>query len=61
MTSPSQVFFDRMAQQAEAVVPEEDWTGRASAAERRKLQNRLNQRAYRKHIESKELNTRLRS
>jgi hypothetical protein len=50
-----------MAQQAEAVVPEEDWTGLASAEERRKLQNRLNQRAYRKHIKSKEPNTRLRS
>ncbi|GAD99901.1 hypothetical protein SS1G_12936 [Paecilomyces variotii No. 5] len=27
--------------------PEEDWTGRSSAAQRRKLQNRLNQRARR--------------
>jgi hypothetical protein len=29
-------------------VPEDDWTGLSSAADRRKLQNRLNQRAYRK-------------
>lgn len=28
--------------------PEDDWTGLSSAADRRKLQNRLNQRAYRK-------------
>lgn len=37
-----------MPQQAEVLVPEDDWTGKSSAAERRKLQNRLNQRAYSK-------------
>jgi len=33
--------------------PEDDWTGLSSAADRRKLQNRLNQRAYRKRNAAK--------
>lgn len=37
-----------MPQQAEVLAPEDDWTGLSSPAARRKLQNRLNQRAYSK-------------
>lgn len=36
-----------MPQQVDAVTPEDDWTGVTSTVERRRLQNRLNQRAYR--------------
>jgi len=34
---------------AEARNLEEDWSGKSSRNERRRLQNLLNQRAYRKH------------
>ncbi|KAH7327255.1 hypothetical protein BKA65DRAFT_528218 [Rhexocercosporidium sp. MPI-PUGE-AT-0058] len=37
-----------MAQQAEVRVRDDDWTGRTNATERRKLQNRLHQRKFRK-------------
>ncbi|KAJ5205346.1 Protein of unknown function DUF3425, partial [Penicillium cf. griseofulvum] len=37
----------RMSQQAAIRNPEDDWTGTTDQAERRKLQNRLNQRTYR--------------
>jgi hypothetical protein len=38
-----------MAQRREIRTASEDWTGITSSAERRKLQNRLNQRAYGEH------------
>lgn len=41
------VLLERMPQQAEVRVPEDDWTGSTDAAERRKRQNRLHQRLYR--------------
>jgi hypothetical protein len=37
----------RMSQQVAIRKPEDDWTGTTDRAERRKLQNRLNQRTYR--------------
>lgn len=37
-----------MMQQAAVRVPADDWTGITSTAERRRLQNRLNSRLYRK-------------
>ncbi|KAH7413093.1 hypothetical protein BKA64DRAFT_660262 [Cadophora sp. MPI-SDFR-AT-0126] len=48
--APQEVFLqlDRMDQQAEVRTKDDDWTGRTSAAERRKLQNRLHQRKFRK-------------
>ncbi|CZR62709.1 uncharacterized protein PAC_12606 [Phialocephala subalpina] len=46
--SPSKIELRRMAQQAEVRTSEDDWTGIKDAAERRKLQNRLNQRIYRR-------------
>jgi hypothetical protein len=42
------ILLDRMPQQTEVRVQEDDWTGRTDAAARRKLQNRLNQRIWRK-------------
>lgn len=38
----------KMRHQIAVWKPEDDWTGVTSAAERRTLQNRLNQRIYRK-------------
>ena len=38
-----------MCQRLEIRDEEEDWTGKSSTSERRKLRNRLNQRAYRTH------------
>ncbi|KAF8861037.1 hypothetical protein BDZ45DRAFT_286085 [Acephala macrosclerotiorum] len=45
--SPNKIELRKMAQQAEVRTSEDDWTGVRDAAERRKLQNRLNQRIYR--------------
>lgn len=42
------VLLGQMPQQAEVRVAEDDWTGSTDAAERRKRQNRLHQRKYRK-------------
>ena len=40
------VSLGRMPQQAHVLNLQDDWTGKSSSAERRRLQNRLNQRAY---------------
>ncbi|KAH7008976.1 hypothetical protein EDB80DRAFT_777452 [Ilyonectria destructans] len=40
--------LDLMPQQLEVIDPADDWTGVTSARERRRRQNRLNQRTYRK-------------
>ncbi|KFX85747.1 hypothetical protein V490_09440 [Pseudogymnoascus sp. VKM F-3557] len=45
-----EVLLSRMPQQAEVRVAEDDWTGSTDAAERRKRQNRLHQRKYRKKM-----------
>ncbi|KAK8910419.1 hypothetical protein ACHAPF_002403 [Botrytis cinerea] len=42
------VLLGRMPQQAEVRLAEDDWTGSTNAAERRKRQNRLHQRLYRR-------------
>ncbi len=42
------IQIEKMAQLAEAVDPDDDWTGLTDAAIRRKRQNRLNVRAYSK-------------
>lgn len=39
-----------MPQQLQVRCPRDDWTGVTSTAKRRKLQNRLNQRAYSEHL-----------
>ncbi|KAJ9138806.1 hypothetical protein NKR23_g8171 [Pleurostoma richardsiae] len=44
----SAIMLERMPQQSEVVHPEDDWTGVISVTKRRRLQNRLNQRAYRR-------------
>lgn len=43
--APANIPLRRMRQTAEVLVDSEDWTGVTDAKERRKLQNRLNQRA----------------
>ncbi|OLN86650.1 hypothetical protein CCHL11_03732 [Colletotrichum chlorophyti] len=54
MESPSKpqalvvIEVEKLPQQTEVIEPSEDWTGVASSKERRKLQNRLNQRAHRR-------------
>ncbi|KAH6717068.1 hypothetical protein BKA61DRAFT_601004, partial [Leptodontidium sp. MPI-SDFR-AT-0119] len=45
---PGKIEVHPMAQRSEVQDREEDWTGKTSTALRRKLQNRLNQRASRK-------------
>ncbi|KAK6225309.1 aldo keto reductase [Colletotrichum tabaci] len=42
--------LDIMPQQNEVTEPNEDWTGVTSSKERRRLQNRLNQRAHRRRL-----------
>ena len=39
------IVLSDMTQRREMRTPAEDWTGTTNSAERRKLQNRLNQRA----------------
>jgi hypothetical protein len=48
LTCPPLIVLQRMPQQNELKGPEDDWTGLSSPAERRKAQNRLHQRAWRK-------------
>ncbi|KAH7384979.1 hypothetical protein BKA64DRAFT_697091 [Cadophora sp. MPI-SDFR-AT-0126] len=45
---PGKIELQRMTQRSEIKDQDEDWTGKTSTALRRKLQNRLNQRASRK-------------
>ncbi|KAK0129262.1 hypothetical protein ONS95_001197 [Cadophora gregata] len=45
---PGKIELQRMTQRSEIKDQEEDWTGKTSTTLRRKLQNRLNQRASRK-------------
>jgi hypothetical protein len=42
------ILLARMPQQTEVRAQDDDWTGRTDAKARRKLQNRLNQRIWRK-------------
>lgn len=50
---PGIITLSRMHQQQEVRTLKDDWTGVTDAAERRKLQNRLNQRIYRKRRAAK--------
>ena len=47
-SQPPNILVEPMMQQAAVRVPADDWTGITSTAERRRLQNRLNSRLYRK-------------
>ncbi|KAJ9649551.1 hypothetical protein H2199_000327 [Coniosporium tulheliwenetii] len=47
-TSMRPISLERMPQQVEVLASEDDWTGLSNSAARRRLQNRLNQRAYTK-------------
>lgn len=44
------ITLECMPQQIEMLTPEENWLGLSSSAERRRIQNRLNQRARSKSL-----------
>ncbi len=46
---PAGLAISDMPQQRYVRIKDDDWTGVTGTAERRRLQNRLNQRAYRKY------------
>jgi hypothetical protein len=46
------VRLEEMAQQTGLLKPEEDWTGVSDPKMRRRLQNRINYRAWSKHAHS---------
>ena len=48
--SPLLIPLQPMMQQVDLRAPEDDWTGVTRASERRKIQNRLHQRAYSKFV-----------
>ncbi|KAH7409179.1 hypothetical protein BKA64DRAFT_664317 [Cadophora sp. MPI-SDFR-AT-0126] len=53
-SEPRSITLTTMPQQAKMLCPDDDWTGKSNPAERRKRQNRLNQREYRKRKEIRE-------
>lgn len=48
MADIHEISVRRMPQQEGVQTPKDDWTGTTDRVQRRKLQNRLNQRSYRK-------------
>ncbi|KFZ08546.1 hypothetical protein V502_09288, partial [Pseudogymnoascus sp. VKM F-4520 (FW-2644)] len=52
-TSMPSIPVELMPQQVDVLSREDDWTGLSSPAQRRRLQNRLNQRAHRKRMAGK--------
>lgn len=57
-TRSSIIRLEHMPQQAWVRTARDDWTGIIDRKERRRLQNRHNQRAYRKHLNCSELRRR---